>query len=75
MGQIANLISSVLAGEAAPESLGPSWKADLAMPIYEEANRILAMPKDERRAEIDRHPTAIAAMVALEAKRLYAMRK
>ena len=75
MGQIADLISSVLAGEDPPEALGPSWRHDLAMPIYERARAILAMPKAERRAEIEKHAPAIKSLVASEVTRLYNLAK
>ena len=75
MGQIADLIIDVLEGRAQPEALGPSWAADLGMPIHKKACAILDMPKDVRRATIENHPPAVAKLLAAEVKRLYTSRK
>lgn len=75
MGQIADLIGRVLSGHEPPSALGPSWRHDLSMPIYERAGKILAMAKDDRRAEIESHPAEIQELLADEVKRLYRLRK
>jgi hypothetical protein len=75
MGQIAELIMAVLNGDEKPEALGPSWRADLMMPIYEEARRILELPKGQRRAQIERHPPEISRLVADEVTRLYRIKR
>ena len=75
MGQIAELIRAVLDGEQSQESLGPSWRADLAMPIYGEAKRILALPKDQRRAQIEKHAPEIARLLGAEVTRLHRLKQ
>lgn len=74
MGQIAELIRSVLDGKEPPEALGKYWAHDLAMPIYERSCQILSMPKDRRRAAINDNPPEIAKLIAVEVRRLYILR-
>ena len=75
MGQIAELIRAVLNGEESPEALGPSWRADLAMPIYSEARRVLELPKDQRRAQIEKHSPEIARLVSAEVTRIHRLKQ
>lgn len=75
MGKIADLIALVLSGRREPEALGPSWRHDLAMPIYERSCQILSMPRERRRKEIESHPDEIHKLLADEVKRLYRLRK
>ena len=74
MGQIADLIRSVLDGKEPPEALGKYWQHDLTMPIYERSCQILSMQKDRRRAAINDNPPEIAKLLAAEVKRLYLLR-
>lgn len=47
--------------------------ADVALPIYKEACRILSLPKPDRRAEIERHP--LSELLAAEVIRLHKFRR
>lgn len=75
MGQIAELIKRVLSGDEPTKALGPSWRADLAMPIHERAKQILKMPREHRRKEIEKCAPEIRVLLANEVKRLYTIRK
>jgi hypothetical protein len=70
MGEIADNIGDVLAGKASHDVLGPSWRADLSMPIYEKACKILAMPLELRRAAIEGHCDLVAGLLKAEVTRL-----
>lgn len=67
-------IKSVLNGECDPESLGPYWRFDLALPIYKTACKLLDMPKDQRQQLTDHIPPRILDLCRAEAKRLLALR-
>ena len=68
-----DLITAVLRGDAALDSLGPSGLADVAMPIHVEACRILALPKGDRRAQIEAHP--LSDLLAAEVLRVWELRR
>ena len=73
MGAIADAITAVLRGDAALDSLGEAGLADVAMPIHVEACRILALPKGDRRAQIEAHP--LAELLAAEVLRMWTFRR
>lgn len=75
MGQIAELIVDVLEGRKPKEALGPCWKADLSTPIYEKACKILELPLESRKAEIEKHCELVAMLLKEEVTRLYRYRK
>lgn len=68
-----DLITAVLRGDAALDSLGPSGLADVAMPVHMEACRILALPQGDRRAQIEAHP--LAELLAAEVMRMWTFRR
>ena len=74
MGRIADTIRAVLNGEQPLSALGPSALMDVAMPIYEEACRILKLSKLVWVEEVEQHPPEIQELVKAEIKRLYAQR-
>jgi len=73
MASIHDTLAAVLRGELPLDALGPCALADVAMPLYQEALRILSLPQPARRAEIDRHP--LAPLLAAEVKRIWEYRK
>jgi len=69
-------IKSALAGEIEPEDLGPHWRHDLAMPIYQTACKLLACKRDyERKLITAQMPPRILEMCREEGKRLLAYRR
>lgn len=74
MARIADLIRAVLNGEQPLSVLGPSALADVAMPIYEEACRVLKLSKLVWVEEVEKHPPEIQELVKAEIRRLYAIR-
>ena len=72
-GSIHDTITAVLRGELPLDALGPCALTDVAMPIHQEALRILSLPQPARRAEIERHP--LAPLLAAEVKRVWEYRK
>ena len=72
-GSIHDTIAAVLRGELPLDALGPCALADVAMPIHQEALRILSLPQPTRRAEIERHP--LANLLAAEVKRAWEYRR
>lgn len=75
MGLIYDKITAVLRGEIEPEELGPSWAADIAMPIYLEASRILGMHFSHRAEVIDEKPERIKQILKDEIIRIHSMRR
>lgn len=72
-GRIHDTLAAVLRGELPLDALGPCALADVAMPLHQEALRILGMPTSARRQEIERHP--LAELLAAEVKRIWEYRK
>jgi len=72
-GSIHDTLAAVLRGELPLDALGPCALADVAMPLHQEALRILSLPQPARRAEIERHP--LAGLLAAEVKRVWEYRK
>lgn len=69
-------IKSALAGEIEPDELGPHWRHDLAMPIYQTACKLLETESDEKRKRLaSRLPPRILELCRAEAKRLLQYRK
>lgn len=69
-------IKSALAGEIEPEELGPHWRHDLAMPIYQTACKLLACKREyERKLITAQMPPMILEMCREEGKRLLAYRR
>lgn len=73
MASIHDTLAAVLRGELPLDALGPCALADVAMPLHQEALRILSLPQPARRAEIERHP--LAGLLAAEVKRVWEYRK
>ena len=72
-GSIHDTLAAVLRGDQPLDALGPCALADVAMPLHQEALRILSLPQPSRRAEIERHP--LAGLLAAEVKRVWEYRK
>ncbi len=69
-------IKAALAGEIEPETLGPYWQHDLAMPVYHMACKLLETESDtERKRLAARMPQRILELCRAEAKRLLEHRK
>lgn len=67
-------IVDVLEGRAEPETLGPYWRHDIALPLYELACQILRMPHAQRREEINKRAASIVPHIEEEVKRIHAIR-
>lgn len=68
-------IKSALAGEIEPEELGPHWRHDLAMPIYQAACKLLECRDYERKVITAQMPPKILELCREEGKRLLAYRR
>ncbi len=68
-------IKAALAGEIEPETLGPYWQHDLAMPVYKMACKLLDMPKEQRARVTATMPPRILELCRAEAKRLSTLRR
>lgn len=69
--QLADLMEGRVKWDDAPESIR-SWAM---FPIYSAANGILKMPKENRRAAIDRAPITVRPILEDQIKRLWKMKK
>lgn len=68
-------IKAALAGEIEPETLGPYWQHDLAMPVYQMACKLLDMPKEQRARVTATLPPRILDLCRAEAVRLSTLRR
>lgn len=68
-------IKSVIAGQAPPETLGPYWRFDIALPVYVMTCRLLDTPQERRAAITATMPPRILELCREEAKRLITHRK
>ncbi len=76
MARIRDSIVDALEGRIPPEELGPHWRHDLAMPIYQTACKLLETESDEKRKRLAaRLPPRILELCRAEAKRLLQYRK
>lgn len=69
--QLADLMEGRVIWDDAPKSIR-SWAM---FPIYSAANGILKMPKEKRRAAIDRAPVTVRPILEDQIKRLWKMQK
>lgn len=76
MARIRDSIVDALEGRIPPEELGPHWRHDLAMPIYQTACKLLACKRDyERKVITAQMPPRILEMCREEGKRLLDYRR
>ena len=76
MARIRDRIVDALEGLIQPEDIGPHWRHDLAMPIYQTACKLLDTDSDEKRKRLAaRLPPRILELCRTEAKRLLQYRK
>lgn len=75
MAAIYQRIVGVLEGKAEPETLGPYWQHDLAMPVYHMACKLLDMPKEQRARVTATLPPRILELCRAEAVRLSTLRR
>ncbi len=68
-------IKAALAGEIEPETLGPYWQHDLAMPVYHIACKLMDMPKGQRARVTATLPPRILELCRAEAVRLSTLRR
>lgn len=75
MARIRDRIVDALEGRIPPEDLGPHWRHDLAMPIYQTACKLLECREYERKVITAQMPPRILEMCREEGKRLLAYRR
>lgn len=67
-------IKAVLSGGLSFSELTPSEQSAIRLPIYHKAVDILALPKPERAAAIDREPESIREHIKVEIIRVHGLR-
>lgn len=71
-----NQIKAALEGAVSLDELEPAIKSALRLPVYNIACKVLNLPSnDMKREEIEKHPDAIQALIRLECRRVYDLRR
>lgn len=74
-GPIYTLLAKIMAGDEAPEALGPHWGRTLSFPVYLLAVKVLEAHRPARAPMMDDMPPRIGDLVRAEVIRQHAIRR